>query len=478
MSTTRWEGADPPPRGRAGPVVAALAAVAVVALLLRGTGAPEDPAALPGGLPVLPSDPAAPATPDGTESLETGRSDGAGPEGGGPGGGGFDGDTGDPPPPAVVEEAGGAWEQLAPAPVPAAASAEAAWTGAELVVVGGDGSSAAFHARDRRWRTLAPYPGPVADGAHVHGLVWTGTEVLALARSPDRRLAVQPVHALDVAAGTWRRLPDGPFPIASPAVTAWTGSELLVWGRPGGAGPEGEPAVGAAWSETGGWRVLAPAPQPHIADAAGVLTGAGLVVWGRLAVGARDVTGTDTYAARLDPGTGEWTALRPPPLADPAGAAAAWTGTCGPDGQPACDRLVLWGSRHRADGSGTDTAVGGAMLDLRLDRWLALPAAPTRASAVPGAALTEGTATGGIAAGATVTGVAGAWTGGRLLVVGGSPEPVALALESGGRRWRTLPPMPPRRDPAVVWTGEELLVWGGVGPDGPSTELIVWRPPR
>jgi hypothetical protein len=67
-------------------------------------------------------------------------------------------------------------------------------------------------------------------------------------------------------------------------------------------------------------------------------------------------------------------------------------------------------------------------------------------------------------------GQAAVWTGNRLLVWGGTTFPGAsvtvrrgLGYEPLGNHWSPLPPspLPGRVDPAAVWTGRELLVWGG-----------------
>jgi hypothetical protein len=65
---------------------------------------------------------------------------------------------------------------------------------------------------------------------------------------------------------------------------------------------------------------------------------------------------------------------------------------------------------------------------------------------------------------------ASVWTGHELLVWGGAGphgEPLAdgAALDPSANRWRPLPPAPigARGDAAAVWTGTEMLVWGGSG---------------
>jgi hypothetical protein len=63
------------------------------------------------------------------------------------------------------------------------------------------------------------------------------------------------------------------------------------------------------------------------------------------------------------------------------------------------------------------------------------------------------------------------WTGGELLLwggrlPGGRPKGDGAAYDPAGDRWRRLPPAPltGRFGHAAVWTGTEMLVWGGARP--------------
>lgn len=85
--------------------------------------------------------------------------------------------------------------------------------------------------------------------------------------------------------------------------------------------------------------------------------------------------------------------------------------------------------------------------------------------------------------------MAAVWTG-REMVLWGGEAPGGFfsdgaAYDPGTDGWRTLAPSPlsARNAPAVVWTGEEVLLWGGHGADGgrrdgaaydPATD--TWRP--
>ena len=68
---------------------------------------------------------------------------------------------------------------------------------------------------------------------------------------------------------------------------------------------------------------------------------------------------------------------------------------------------------------------------------------------------------------------AAVWAAKRLLLWGGSQTvdrpvvpPHGLAYDPAANRWAPLPqaPLLGRLDPTAVWTGRQLIVWGGVKP--------------
>ncbi len=362
-----------------------------------------------------------------------------------------------------LDESGGVWKPLPTAPVSPPVTHEAVLTDRDLIVIGGQGEVAAFAVGERTWRRLEDYPGPVRDGEHVHGLVWTGIEVLALAKPLSDQEERQAVYALDPAAGTWRRLPDGPVPVLAPAVSIWTGAQLIYWGLPAGPGTrEGDPAVGAAFdARDGTWTLLPRAPEPRVSRPGGVLTSEGIVIWGQRAGSAVIDWGPGAFAALLNPSTYEWIELPSPPLHDPGMGVGVWNGTCYPGGPGGCERVLIWGAQLHLAPNGRSAPVGGAALDFATGKWTRLPDVPGLGSEIPWH---------------SIYGFDGAWTGGRLVLVGGYPTGIALTLEDGGTSWHRMPPRPAVVDPSVHWTGEELLVWGGWGPDGSSVALESWRP--
>lgn len=81
-------------------------------------------------------------------------------------------------------------------------------------------------------------------------------------------------------------------------------------------------------------------------------------------------------------------------------------------------------------------------------------------------------------------GAVSVWTGTELIVWGGSVNdptdsgPVGVALDPAANRWRALPPAPiaSRGGAAAVWTGTEMLVWGGVVNDALATDGAAFDP--
>ncbi len=89
------------------------------------------------------------------------------------------------------------------------------------------------------------------------------------------------------------------------------------------------------------------------------------------------------------------------------------------------------------------------------------------------------------------------WTGREMLVWGGLPRPAdpdalmervgdGAAYDPATRSWRTLAPPPPGvlgiADEGAVWTGDEAVFWTGNMPDGPASGAVynpgndTWRP--
>ncbi len=279
----------------------------------------------------------------------------------------FDADGPSPPPvgepPAVdlAAELPSGWSGLPPPPEVRSGSATA-WTGSRLLVWGGyvfDGGGDktpmndgfVFDAASKTWSDLPA--GPLAARARAAS-AWTGSELLVWGGWDGGTGLFGDGAAYDPATKTWRPLPPAPIEARAP-LSVWTGTEMLVWGT-----AIRFPSVsmdGAAYDPTSdAWRRIAEAPV-RLTDASAVWTGEEMIVFGAALDGNnRSETKTDIGAA-YDPDTDTWRRIADSTLS-PQAATAAW---------PATGEMIAW-----------DYDQATAAYDPRTDRWRDLPRTPLR----------------------------------------------------------------------------------------------------
>ncbi|MDO8505714.1 MAG: MopE-related protein [bacterium] len=261
----------------------------------------------------------------------------------------------------------------------------------------------------------------------------------------------------------------------------WTGTEMIIWG--GTRGGWEESGGGAAFDPTtGGWRILATLDAPDArAEHVAIWTGTDMIIWGG---GGYD---TDAYffnsGALYDSDSDVWVEMNlvgaPSSRKSPS---AVWTGS----------EMIVWGGWNESSSLGD-----GARYDPLRDEWtpVATEGAPSARSGnsviwtgtemivwggdglgagpdylntggryIPALDLWSATATSG-AASARVYQTA-VWTGSEMLVWGGySPSGFAPA---GGRyaplsnTWSGIPATTPigHQGHSAVWTGSEMIIWG------------------
>ena len=150
-----------------------------------------------------------------------------------------------------------------------------------------------------------------------------------------------------------------------------------------------------------------------------------------------------------NPVTKTWRRLPPTPLTPREHAAGAWTGT----------EMIVAGGFASGDGDAEHAVAvsDGAAWDRRTNTWHSIAPMPTT---LP------------------VTDPTVVWTGREMLVwssVPGTPgapgREVVLAYNPVTNRWRSLAlsGLAPRVQAVTVWTGRELVVWGGVSSDFSTT---------
>ncbi len=339
------------------------------------------------------------------------------------------------------------WTAMSAQGAPSARHSHSAISAEDMVVVWGgwDGDSelgdgAVYSLASDSWSPISSLnsPSPRRD----HSAVWTGTEMIVwgggwpVTRSGGR---------YDPGTDTWSATSEnGGCPRARARHTAvWTGSEMIVWGGsepwspPIGDGGRYQPATDS-WVIVGGGGNAPEGRYEHTAT----WSGTEMFIWAGRA--------TSEYplwdGARFNPSTESWTAL-------PDGEARKRHSAVWGDGE-----LIVWGGRR-----GQEFLDSGARLRagswLSTDRETLVPAPRYNHSAV--------------------------WTGTYLIVWGGLGVG-SRRLDSGGRydptmdAWsrvgRSSVPSP-RYSHTAVWTGTEMLVWGG---DARDTGLVntgaLYRP--
>jgi beta-lactamase regulating signal transducer with metallopeptidase domain/N-acetylneuraminic acid mutarotase len=288
----------------------------------------------------------------------------------------------------------------------------------------------------------------------AHSVIWTGRELLVWgggAQDIFKRTGAR----YDPVTDTWRPISTNGAPSGRWHHAAqWTGREMIVWGGRGNFYPTNHFNDGARYNpETDSWQPInangAPAARSQMIS---VWTGKEMIVWG-----GRGDGGTNAYdrpfndGARYNPETDSWTPMAAcPELRSRYDAAAVWTGR----------ELLIWGGGARTGRDARDqhsyfTYNTGGRYDPARDQWTLLPQ--------------EGSPTGRYKHTAI-------WNGREMLVWGGTTalgdaaKPTSIALNDGARfnpatgLWSPISTngAPSERSSHMaVWTGKEMIIWGG-----------------
>jgi N-acetylneuraminic acid mutarotase len=239
---------------------------------------------------------------------------------------------------------------------------------------------------------------------------------------------------------TWVAIPPAPIPARSDQSAIWTGSKMIVWGGSNVALFDEVYGDGAAYDpSTKRWAKIAQAPlSPRVYNSA-VWTGREMIVWGGGVIAEQGEEGSTQLipagtlfhdGAAYDPAADTWTLLPKAPIKGRSGQVAIWTGR----------EMILWGGA--GIGESNLAFKDGAAFDPATRRWRLIPEAPLP----PGTAYTA------------------VWTGKQMLVYGG-PRGRAAAYDPVTDAWSKLPrpPFDALVLPVSAWTGRVMLVWGGEG---------------
>jgi len=334
------------------------------------------------------------------------------------------------------------WTPVSPTAAPGARTNHTAvWTGTEMIVWGGENSTAflgdggRYNPTTNAWTAMSATGAP--SGRRSHTAVWTGTEMIVWGGYGATGW-VNTGARYNPSTNAWTAMSTTSAPGArSRHAAVWTGSRMLVWGgwTAGGGGDSGD---GASYDPaTNTWTALTGTNAPSDRRwHTGIAAGARMIVWGGETGGGAAIGDGKRY----DFASGVWTNIST--TADPAGRArhsSVWTGTY----------LLVWGGDD-GDGAGVfgTARADGGRYDPAADTW-------------------AGTAGAALVARARHTAV---WSGTRMLVWGGGASTGtafgdgAAYDPTGTGSWVTLSAVgapSARQGHTAVWTGAEMIVWGG-----------------
>ncbi len=212
-------------------------------------------------------------------------------------------------------------------------------------------------------------------------------------------------------------------------------------------GPQIGIIAGRYDTQRGSWSVLPRGPVTQRANAIVIWTGRELIVWG----GDNGLpSGPYRDGAAYDPATNRWWRIADAPLAASNASSSVWSGT----------EVIIWGGRTSREPDDVGLAYNPST-----NTWRSIAPAPIPNRPYPAAV----------------------WADKEMIVWGGcaveppsNPGPCdnyagnertdGAAYDPATNSWRMLTPspLPPRPKPHGVWTGREMLIWGGDA--GPASD--------
>jgi hypothetical protein len=340
------------------------------------------------------------------------------------------------------------WTTTATASAPSARQRHTAvWTGAKMIVWGGSVTGApsvtatggVYDPIADTWTPTSTVNAPPA--RHSHRAVWTGSKMIVWGGFGTASYE-NTGGIYDPASDTWTTMSAASAPVGRTELAmVWADNALVVWGGFNGS-VLGSGAVYTPQSDT--WAALpsAGAPSPRLGPS-GVWTGSRAIFWGgndlfdwhddgaALTLGPPHAWATDTDAVGA-PGPRE-------------GHTALWTG----------QQMLIWGGWN-----GGPYQNDGAAFDPKADADGTWTPMTTQGAPSPR------------------TDHAAVWTASAMMIWGGCGGDACVTLQGDGGIWTPsasggtwnalaeVPALTPRQRHTAVWTGKQMIVWGGKGKSG------------
>lgn len=261
--------------------------------------------------------------------------------------------------------------------------------------------------------------------------VWTGTKMIVWGGFGTDFLNTGSIY--DPIADSWVAMAASPLSARYLPTIVWTGSVAIIWGGYGNAGYCND---GASYNPaTNTWGLLSTTLAPTARyNHTAIWTGTEMIIWGGYVNGGKTNTG-----ARYNPVSNLWVTLPLAPIQERGAHTAVWTGT----------QMIVWGGEDNFATRKND----GAMYSPGTNTWI-----PTAIGGnVPSARL----------------GHSAVWTGSEMIIWGGLNTGVGF-FNTGGKftpgtnSWGAVTSVSNapalRSGHTAIWTGTEMIVWGGTGP--------------
>jgi N-acetylneuraminic acid mutarotase len=320
----------------------------------------------------------------------------------------------------------------------------AVWTGRRMVVWGGNGGPTYFDNLNtggrydpaiNAWTATSTVNAP--EGRWLHTAVWTGSEMIVWGGNTGFSRYFNTGGRYNPATNNWSATTTVNAPLRRDSQSAiWTGREMIVWG--GFAGNNDTRTGGRYNPATNSWTATAMSnsPSPREAHTA-IWTGSEMIVWGG---GGDGFFGLST-GGRYNPTTNSWATTNGNAPTARSGHTAVWTGL----------EMIIWGGQEtNVVYYGNEKNTGERFMP-STDTWtgianLSAPSPRQHHTAI--------------------------WTGTRMIVWGGyfHDQNGDHFLNNGGRydpatnSWAPISTTnaPTGRDlHTAIWTGSEMIVWGG-----------------
>ncbi|MCD6400935.1 MAG: hypothetical protein J7L73_03305 [Anaerolineales bacterium] len=274
-------------------------------------------------------------------------------------------------------------------------------------------------------------------GRYGHTIIWTGEEMIVWGGYYHLDHFLNDGASYNPETDTWASISTENAPIGRLRHTViWTGKEMIVWGGESGGGGTTTNTGGIYNPTTDTWTKITTENAPAAREMhSAVWTGEEMIIWG----GCSTIYCSTEFnnGGKYNPDTDTWTPITSDATVIPRHFhQAVWTG----------DKMIVWGGSNDYKGMSYDPIA---------NTWSAIS---TVNSPIP-----------------TYQG-AGIWTGNEIIVWGGCTEwstsPCSSYVNSGGiynpvtDTWKqitTISAPNPRWTHTAVWTGLEMVIWGGCG---------------